>query len=40
MTAIVLAAGYATRLFPFTRGFPKALLKTFLPAKMKQVRLI
>jgi glucose-1-phosphate thymidylyltransferase len=27
MTALVLAAGYATRLYPYTRHFPKALLK-------------
>jgi glucose-1-phosphate thymidylyltransferase len=27
MKAIVLAAGYATRLFPLTRNFPKALLE-------------
>ena len=26
MKAIVLAAGYATRLYPLTKDFPKALL--------------
>ena len=29
MEAIILAAGYATRLYPLTKNWPKALLTNF-----------
>lgn len=41
MTSLILAAGYATRMYPLTRNFPKPLLevggKTVLDHLLKDI---